>query len=67
MALVGLLENARWSCWNQTGCLPHKAPGRQQVQLCFSYHPIVRNPAKNWIIEKNAAPVIHIHLVSRIN
>jgi len=67
MALVGLLENARWSCWNQTAWLAHWAPGRQQAQLGFSNHPIVRNPAKNWIIEKNAAAVIHIHLVSRIN
>jgi hypothetical protein len=27
----------------------------------------MRNPAKNWIIEKKAAPVIHIHLESRIS
>jgi len=26
----------------------------------------MRNPAKNWIIEKKAAPMIHIHLESRI-
>jgi hypothetical protein len=65
MALVGLLENARWSC--QTACLAPKAPRRQQVQLGFSNHPIVRNPAENWIIEKKAAPMIHIHLESRIS
>src|ERR1019366_24158 len=27
----------------------------------------MRNPANNWIIEKKAAPMIHIHLESRIS
>jgi hypothetical protein len=51
---------------NQTACLEPTAPGRQQVQPGFSDHTIVRNPAQNWIIEKKAAPMIHIHLESRI-
>jgi hypothetical protein len=67
MASFCQLENARWSHWNQTACLTHTAPGRQQVHFCFCYHPIVRNPAQKWIIKKNAAPVIHIQLESRIS
>jgi len=51
MALVGRLENARWNC--RTAGLAPKAPRRQQVQPGFSNHPIVRNPAKNWIIKKS--------------
>jgi hypothetical protein len=66
MALVCLLENARWSYWNQTAC---SRPSLRDVSKFnqFSNHTIMRNPAQNWIIEKKAAPVIHIHLEFRIS
>jgi hypothetical protein len=67
MALVCLVEKRALELLEPDRLLRAQGSGTSVSLTRFSYHPIVRNPAKNWIIEKKAAPMIHIHLESRIS